>query len=607
MVSTPDKYPAHMEPSSLPGGGPVREPSIIGIIARFSEPDTYRFDFFRSLPFIYLSFPLICCCMAPNRRNRNTILAGASLVAIVVAAIVTAGCISGTSTPGGVAGLTGTSWALDSYLAENGTLVPVLPGTEVTAAFGTDGRVGGSAGCNSYGGNYSLDGTALSVSSLVQTLKLCEKPEGIMEQEARFMDLLGSAAECRIEDDRLEIVDSAGATTLVFVKGPAPAALSGTSWTLVSLAGEDGTMAPVLAGTNVTAAFGTDGRVGGSAGCNRYGANYTTDGASLTIEPAVRTEMYCSEPPGIMDQEDRYLALLAEVASYRVERVTADGERVPLVETVSSWMESDRLVLTDSEGADLLVFERAARTPDLPLVGTDWVLDAYSTGGDAVSSVIANTTVTAKFAADGAVTGSAGCNHYGGNYSLDGANLSVSSIYSTLMYCTTPGVMEQEGKYLGHLENVSSYRVEGDRLTLTDAAGADLLFFVQAPEVPQASLTGTEWTLESYSLDGESVSSVIVGTTVTAAFSADGNLTGNAGCNSYGADYRLNGTSLTVSPPISTKMYCNDPEGVMEQESKYLTLLTGVSSYRVEGNRLLLTDEAGTGLLIFISTQPNDA
>ncbi|MCC7556587.1 MAG: META domain-containing protein [Methanoculleus marisnigri] len=524
--------------------------------------------------------------MAPNRRrNRNFILATASLIVIVVACIVTAGCTGGTSTPGTAVGLAGTSWTLDSFLDENGTLVGVLPGTEVTAAFGPDGKVTGSAGCNGYGGDYQIDGTSLSISSIAQTLKLCLEPEGIMDQESRFIDLLGSAAGCRIENDRLIITDAEGTDVLVFVKGDESTGLAGnTWWTLTSLAGENGTQTPVLDGTGVTVTFSAEESLGGSAGCNHYSADYTVDGAALTIEPAIRTEMYCSEPEGIMDQEDRYLALLTEVASYR--------------------MEDNLLILADSEGGDLLVFEKAAQTPDLPLVGTDWVLESYSANGDAVSSVIAGTTITANFD-DGNVTGNAGCNHYGGQYSLDGADLTVSSLYSTLMYCETPGVMEQEAAFMGLLANVSSYRTEGDRLILTDAEGTDLLFFVQAPEVTPAPLAGTEWTLESFSSPGgETVSSVIVGTTITAVFDPDGNVTGSAGCNSYGAGYQLDGTNLTIEPPISTKMHCGEPEGLMNQETRYLNLLTSVAGYHIDGDRLDLLDDAGKTLLSYSAGRP---
>ncbi len=516
--------------------------------------------------------------MAPNRRMNRNILAGASLLVIVVACIVTAGCTAGTSTPGTVVGLTGVSWSLDSYLAENNTLVPALPGSEVSARFGDEGKVVGSAGCNQYGADYNLNSTALSVSPPISTKMYCGEP-GVMEQEARFLELLGSAAGCRVVNDRLAITDASGATVLTFVK-EAPAALAGTSWTLASLVGEDGAMVPVLTGTTVTAAFGADGNLGGSAGCNHYGANYTLKDANLTIEPAVRTEMYCAEPPGIMEQEDRYLALLANVSSCR--------------------MEDDRLFLSDQNGTDLLVFDRAVQKPNLPLTGTDWVLEGYSTGGDAVSSVIAGTTITATFSPDGNITGNAGCNHYGGQYLLNGTNLSVSSLFSTLMYCEKPeGVMEQEARYLGLLENVISYKVEGDRLVLLDAAGTDLLFFVQAEEVPAAPLTGTLWTLESYSLEGDVVSSVIAGTTVTAEFAPDGNVTGSAGCNRYFAAYEVSGKTMTIGPAGSTKMYCGEPEGIMEQEARYLSLLESVAGCRIDGDRLDLLDEAGKTLLSY--------
>ena len=396
--------------------------------------------------------------MAPSRRTNRGILAGTVLLVIVVACIVTAGCTAGTSTPGTAAGLTGVSWSLDTYLADNGTLIPALPKSEVTARFDDDGKVVGSAGCNQYGSDYHLDGTVLSISPPISTKMYCSEPEGLMEQEARFLELLASAAECQIENNRLEIIDASGAPVLTFVKG-IPIDLAGTSWTLTSLIDEGGSMTPIVTGTTVTAIFDADGiRVSGLAGCNHYSADYTRNGADIAIKSAVRTDMYCGEPEGLMDQEDRYLSLLTDVSSY--------------------WVEGDRLILSDKEGADLLVLDRAAEVPDLPLVGTDWVLDSYSTGRDAISSVIPGTTITAKFTDDSKITGSAGCNHYGGEYLLDGANLSVSSLFSTLMYCGEPGgVMEQEARYLGLFDSVTGYRIDGDRLDLLDEVGKVLLSY----------------------------------------------------------------------------------------------------------------------------------
>ncbi|MDG6256004.1 MAG: META domain-containing protein [Methanomicrobiaceae archaeon] len=397
--------------------------------------------------------------MAPTRR-RNTpdSLAWVSIVVIVVACVVGAGCTAGTSTPASVAALTGPCWYLDAYLGEDGSLVAVLPGTEISARFDNGGRVTGSAGCNGYGGDYRLDGRVLTVSSVARTLMLCLEPDGIMEQEARFIDLLGSAAGCRIEDDRLIITDAAGTTTLVFVQETAPDALAGTSWTLAGLAGEDGGMEPVLDGTTITAAFGGDGRVGGSAGCNHYGADYTVDEASLSIGLAVRTEMYCMNPPGVMEQEGRYLSLLADAACWRME----DG----------------LLILADREGADLLIFEQVVRTPDLPLTKTQWTLTSIGRSGDAVSSLIAGTAITATFSPDGNVTGSAGCNRYGAAYRTGGTSISIDPPISTKIFCTGPeGVMEQEAVYLSLLGSAAGYRIDGDRLEILDDEGRAVLWF----------------------------------------------------------------------------------------------------------------------------------
>ena len=42
----------------------------------------------------------------------------------------------------------------------------------------------------------------------------------------------------------------------------------------------------------------------------------------------------------------------------------------------------------------------------------------------------------------------------------------------------------------------------------------------------------------------------------------------------------------------------------MEQENRYLTLLESVAGYRIDGTRLVLTDEAGATLLTFSAGRP---
>jgi polar amino acid transport system substrate-binding protein len=76
---------------------------------------------------------------------------------------------------------------------------------------------------------------------------------------------------------------------------------------------------PVPAGTTLTAAFGQDGSLNGSAGCNSYSAGYLVDGSQLSIGPASATGMLCAEPVGIMEQESAFLAALESAGSYSIE------------------------------------------------------------------------------------------------------------------------------------------------------------------------------------------------------------------------------------------------------------------------------------------------
>jgi heat shock protein HslJ len=73
--------------------------------------------------------------------------------------------------------------------------------------------------------------------------------------------------------------------------------LDGTEWTLISLNGSD-----VIEGTTITLSF-TDGQVGGNAGCNSYGGQYTATNETLTITDIVSTMMACTSPAGINEQE----------------------------------------------------------------------------------------------------------------------------------------------------------------------------------------------------------------------------------------------------------------------------------------------------------------
>ncbi len=92
--------------------------------------------------------------------------------------------------------------------------------------------------------------------------------------------------------------------------------LSGTSWTLVAYQGDDGEM--VRADTHATLHFSEDGKVSGTAGCNSYSAEYRAGETEITFSSPESTLIYC---PGedVMGQEGRFLYLLKDVRSYRID------------------------------------------------------------------------------------------------------------------------------------------------------------------------------------------------------------------------------------------------------------------------------------------------
>jgi heat shock protein HslJ len=146
-----------------------------------------------------------------------------------------------------------------------------------------------------------------------------------MEQEANFLAALERAAVYQVQGDRLEFRDDEGALQVQLVS-PAERTLEGTSWELLFYhnggEGDTAGFVSVLAGTQLTAEFGSEGQLNGFAGCNNFSTSYQTEGQSILVSPIVVTMMFCAEPEGLMDQEGAYLAALEAAKTYTF---TSDG------------------------------------------------------------------------------------------------------------------------------------------------------------------------------------------------------------------------------------------------------------------------------------------
>ena len=106
--------------------------------------------------------------------------------------------------------------------------------------------------------------------------------------------------------------------------------LNGTTWQLYSI----GQYAPVPDSTT-TIRF-EDGQVSGLGGCNQYGGAYQVSGQTLSFSALYMTEMACTSPAGVMEQESAYLKFLGEVQRFevsdgRLQIYRSDGQALTFV------------------------------------------------------------------------------------------------------------------------------------------------------------------------------------------------------------------------------------------------------------------------------------
>ena len=132
------------------------------------------------------------------------LLAGLGFVAIIVVALTAS------------ADIEGESWTVEELVIEGAATAP-LPGTELSASF-DGGELSGVAGCNSFFGGYETDGDSIVIGPVASTMAFCSEPEGIMEQEAAYLGLLGQANGFARDGDSLTL-SSDGNALIRYVAG----------------------------------------------------------------------------------------------------------------------------------------------------------------------------------------------------------------------------------------------------------------------------------------------------------------------------------------------------------------------------------------------------
>jgi heat shock protein HslJ/uncharacterized membrane protein len=101
---------------------------------------------------------------------------------------------------------------------------------------------------------------------------------------------------------------------------------------------------------------------------------------------------------------------------------------------------------------------------------------------------------------------------------------------------------------------------------------------------PTVSLVGTSWRAEE--IEGRGV---LAGAESTLAFDTARRISGQAACNRYVGTFEVGESTIRLKPAGATRMACPPP--VMEQEARFLAAFGAATTFRRDGDRLVLLDQ----------------
>jgi heat shock protein HslJ len=229
------------------------------------------------------------------------------------------------------------------------------------------------------------------------------------------------------------------------------------------------------------------------------------------------------------------------------------------------------------------------------LAFTEWQLESML-GGAAAVPVLPDHIPTLAFAADRFV-GFGTCNWFAGLVIYTANNgMQIQAPQRTMGGCVdNMKLQEQEGTYMQLLLDSTRFGLEDGKL-VTYTGDQKALTFTKLDPVP---FEGTTWQFVLYySPETSILTPGIPGTTITAKFDGT-NVSGSTGCNEYSGPYTRNGNTLTFGTLSGTKKQCSTPEGIMQQESAYLTKLQNTGQVAQAPRTLLLSTGDGQPLLMY--------
>ncbi len=455
----------------------------------------------------------------------------------------------------GVQGLEGTSWDVVNYNNGREAVVGVLEGTEITLNF-DETDLNGNAGCNNYFAGYAVKGKHIIVDPPGATMMFCEAPEGVMGQEAAYLAALESAATFRIEGDQLWLRTAEDAIAVIAVKkeivdlpAPEPRTPTGTvsGANVLNIRSGPGTNFPVI-------------------GAARNGDSGTIVGRS---------------------QDGRWWVVDA-----------------PSLRGGVGWVSADFVAATDADDVPVVP---SPPPPPPPPTRVPPPTARPPTATPVRPTPVPPPGAKISFGADRTQINRGEC----ATLNWDVHNVRGVWVYPQGSdFNAFPRTGQGNERVCPAATTTYEMRVKlNDGSTQFRQVTINVTQPIAPPQPPPVAppppavdpLAGTRWTVVNFNNGMGAVTGLIADTSITLAFGASGGVSGNAGCNTYGADYRVNGSSLNVDQPNSTMQFCETPEGVMQQEQQYLAALNSAAMFNLSGDQLQI--RSGSDALAVVATR----
>ena len=182
-------------------------------------------------------------------------------------------------------------------------------------------------------------------------------------------------------------------------------------------------------------------------------------------------------------------------------------------------------------------------------------------------------------------SGNAGCNRFFGRYEISGRDLNMSGVGSTRMACVEREAMATEREFLKALGAATQLRQNGNDLTLSKGKTRLMRFKAMSKEDNDASdVTTYKWILTS-------VQGNAVALNKDAPFlnfdSEKKSAGGNSGCNVFGGNYEIDGSTVKFSQMISTMRAC-EFEDRMTIERDFFNGLQNAERIEISGKKLTI-------------------